>query len=61
MITGTHSQTAKIYIFPKRPGAAAQPRETTPAPGQWPICDAASGGAWYHEEAVKEEQPPLKS
>lgn len=61
MITGSHSQSAKIYIFQKKPDAAAQPRDKTSLatdPAQIPVCDAE---AWYHQAAVLESQQPRKS
>jgi hypothetical protein len=61
MNTSSPTQSAKIYIFQRKPGAAAQPLEKmslTPDPAQIPVCDA---DAWYHQAAVAESQQTRKS
>ena len=54
----TTDGSAKIYVFPARGRFAAQTMrdETRPTTSMMPsrMARVASGGAWYHEEAIRE-------
>ncbi len=49
--------SAKIYQFPVR-GRFASPNGYAPAESQFPTVSI--GDAWYHDEAMKEEQKARK-
>jgi hypothetical protein len=58
MATSFHPDTAKIYTFPARGRFAAGARPEL-ADDEFDLksarySDAAFGGSWYHEEAIKE-------
>jgi hypothetical protein len=67
MATGTHRDTAKIIEFPRngrKPAggykefeAVTETAAMQPSPA---VCDAAFGGSWYHEEALREAEDALK-
>jgi hypothetical protein len=62
MTTNSDRASAKIYTFPARGRFAAGAREETrPALNfaSQPVR-AAVGEAWYHDEAIKDEQQPRK-
>jgi len=64
MTTSSFGGTAKIYQFPKggRAGLNADRYETkTTNAFALRFATVASGGAWYHEEAVRDEQHPRKN
>ena len=65
MTTSLNRGSAKIYQFPVRVRSAlggyreeAKPGENAPAPNLASLrfANAACGGAWYHEEAVREAE-----
>lgn len=61
MASSTH-QTAKIYQFPtaaERKALASERSKATLAQtkADMSLADLASGGAWYHEDAMKDAQP----
>jgi hypothetical protein len=64
MTASSFGGTAKIYQFPKggRAGLSAGRYETKPADEfALRVATVASGGAWYHEEAVREAEHPRKN
>ncbi|SON54518.1 hypothetical protein HDIA_0977 [Hartmannibacter diazotrophicus] len=60
MAGSTYGGTAKILEFPLggRAGLARHcEKAALPTAAQFAnYCDAASGGSWYHEEAVREAE-----
>ena len=63
MANSTHRQTAKIYQFPSRPELAKSRRRNAVAEQRAPVpnyADCASGGAWYHEEAIAQRDTSPK-
>jgi Protein of unknown function (DUF2735) len=60
MTASSYQQSAKIYTFPTGGRAALAGRRDEAMPVENPamprIARVASGGAWYHEEAVKAER-----
>jgi hypothetical protein len=52
-------ESARIFQFPAGGRAGLRSRELpkTPAPD---LADIAAGGSWYHEEAIRDEQPTRK-
>jgi hypothetical protein len=57
MTTSSFGGTAKIYQFPRggRAGLSSGRYEAKPADAfALRVADVVSGGAWYHEEAVRE-------
>ncbi len=64
MTTSSFGGTAKIYQFPAggRAGLNANRYETKHAdPFVSRVATVASGGAWYHEEAVREAEHRRKN
>jgi hypothetical protein len=63
MPTGFHRESATIYQFPVKAirnanrfeRARLMEREAAA------VCDAALDSCWYHDEAVRESDPPKKS
>lgn len=60
MDTTTTRKSAKIYQFPIKDRAPREPlrHQAEPAnyPGMTQACEAAIEGAWYHDEAVCEDE-----
>jgi hypothetical protein len=65
MTVTTHGGSAKIYEFPRggRAGLTSRREDLTSAtvPAVPRFADAAFGGSWYHEEAVRDAERPKKS
>ncbi len=64
MTASSFGGTAKIYQFPKggRAGLSAGRYETTPVDEfALRVPTIASGGAWYHEEAVRDVENTRKN
>ena len=64
MTASSFGGTAKIYQFPKggRAGLSAGRFKTTPTEEfAVQVAPVASGGAWYHEEAVREAEHARKN
>ncbi|MEW6450685.1 MAG: DUF2735 domain-containing protein [Pseudomonadota bacterium] len=59
MTTNPDRASAKIYTFPARGRFAAGQREETKPSLNFTsqAMKAVVGEAWYHDEAIKEEQP----
>jgi hypothetical protein len=58
MTTNEPRESAQIFQFPVGGRAGLKPQRelaNTPLPG---LPDIAAGGSWYHEEAIRNEQPP---
>lgn len=63
MPSTSKSGTAKIHQFPARPVAGTLPRTASDlgfAPQAGTPCEAASGGGWYHDAAIRDETPARK-
>jgi hypothetical protein len=60
MATSFHPDTAKIYTFPARgrfvTGARPELTDSAFDLTSARYADAAFGGSWYHEEAIKEAE-----
>ncbi len=56
MTTNQPRESAQIFQFPDggRDGLKSRELARTPAPD---FADIAAGGSWYHEEAIRDEQP----
>ncbi|MCM2474833.1 DUF2735 domain-containing protein [Rhizobium sp. CG5] len=65
MTMSFHRETAKIYQFPNIARKAFRDLQAIERmagdAGPMTRCDAASGGSWYHEEAVREADKTTKS
>jgi len=64
MTTSSFGGTAKIYQFPRggRAGLNSGRYETKPAHEfELAVANVVSGGAWYHEEAVREADHTRKN
>lgn len=51
-----YRESAEIIQFPAggRAGLERRERQAISEPGYAPYVETASGGAWYHEEAIRE-------
>ena len=61
MNTGYNHGSATIYQFPVggRSGLTGHYEPAKPA-GTARVSEAAVGGSWYHDEAIRESQQPTK-
>lgn len=64
MTMTSYGGSAKIYEFPKGGRASLTSRREDPKSAAVPVAprfaDAAFGGSWYHEEAVRDAERPTK-
>ena len=65
MTANSFRGSAKIFQFPAGGRAALSGRPYEVKQGEafatLRVAKVASGGAWYHEEAVQEAEPPRKN
>ncbi|HVZ52933.1 MAG TPA: DUF2735 domain-containing protein [Pseudolabrys sp.] len=64
MTTDMHRESAKIYTFPARGRFAVGASYQRSAEGRAPAAKTVptvAGGAWYHDEAIREAERPRKN
>jgi len=65
MTTHTQGESATIYQFPARGRFAAAALRDEPRPQGLStvqrLVPAAVGGAWYHDEAIRDAEQPRKN
>ena len=62
MTTQAQGESATIYQFPARGRfAAATLRDAQGHPAMQRVVHAAVSGAWYHDEAIRQDEAPRKN